>query len=129
QDGAHFISEALARGAVALAGPPETRLPETAASVPFLAVAEVRRAKAIAAHAFHGDPSASLTCIGITGTKGKTTTAMLVHSVLAAAELKPTLLGTIEERVFGQPSRPAEQTTPDSLRLAELLAMTRDAGG
>jgi UDP-N-acetylmuramoyl-L-alanyl-D-glutamate--2,6-diaminopimelate ligase len=128
QDGARFIADALARGAAAVVAPEGFALPAGCAA-PLLTVANVRRAKAIAAHLFHGDPSRDVACIGVTGTKGKTTTATLIHSILAAAELNPSLIGTIEERIFGAAARPAENTTPDALRLAELLAQARENDG
>lgn len=128
QDGASYVAEALARGAAAVVAPAGVRLPPGSA-VPLLTVENVRRAKAIAAHRYHGDPSRELVCVGVTGTKGKTTTSSLIHSILEAAELRPSLIGTIEERVFGAPPRPAENTTPDALRLAELLAQARANGG
>ena len=128
QDGARFVAEALARGAAAVVAPAGVVLPPGSAAQ-LLTVANVRRAKAIAAHLFHGDPSRDVVCVGVTGTKGKTTTATLLHSILAAADRRPSLIGTIEERVFGESPRPAANTTPDALRLAELLARARANGG
>ncbi len=129
-DGSSFVAEALERGAAAIVAPRGTALsPELAGRAPLLEVENVRHAKALAAHAFHGHPSTALRCVGVTGTKGKTTTASLLHSILAAAGERPSLLGTIEERIFGHEPRPSEQTTPDPLRLAELLAQARDSGG
>jgi UDP-N-acetylmuramoyl-L-alanyl-D-glutamate--2,6-diaminopimelate ligase len=130
QDGARFVADAVSRGASALVASRGAALPpELAGRLPLLEVENVRRAKALAAHAFHGHPSTNVRCVGVTGTKGKTTTASIVHSILAAADERPTLIGTIEERVFGREPRRARHTTPDALHLAELLAETRDAGG
>jgi len=130
RDGAAFAADAVARGAVAVvAARGAIRPGALPRAVPLLEVEDVRRGKALAAHAFFDHPSTALACLGVTGTKGKTTTATLVHSILAAADERPTLLGTIEERVWGRPSRPSDHTTPDALRIAELLAAARDAGG
>ena len=129
-DGAQYIADAVARGATAVVYERGAVLPAALpATVTLLEVESVRRAKALAAHHFHGHPASEIACVGVTGTKGKTTTAMLLHSILAAADERPTLIGTIEERVFGSAPRAAQNTTPDPLRLAELLAATRDAGG
>ena len=130
-DGVRFLADAARAGALAAV---VDRDHEPAAralcgGLPLLVVPRVRLAKAQAAHAFHGDPSAELLCVGVTGTKGKTTTANYLHALLDAAGLAPSLLGTIEERIHGQPSRPSTHTTPDALRLAALLAQARDAGG
>src|ERR687892_866189 len=80
RDGHDFAPDAVARGAAALvvarpvdAGVPEVRVPD------------VRAAMATAAARFHGDPTARLPVIGITGTNGKTTTAFLVRALLEAA--------------------------------------------
>jgi UDP-N-acetylmuramoyl-L-alanyl-D-glutamate--2,6-diaminopimelate ligase len=136
RDGAQFVADALARGAVAVVAPrgAAAAFHGSAAAfgravVPWIEVENVRRAKAVAAHAFHGDPTRDVACVGVTGTKGKTTCSTLIHSILLAARRNPTLVGTIEERVWGAPSRPSEHTTPDALHLAELLAQARAAGG
>jgi UDP-N-acetylmuramoyl-L-alanyl-D-glutamate--2,6-diaminopimelate ligase len=137
RDGLGFVADALARGAIAIVAPrgsaaavnPRGAAARGAGGVPWIEVENVRRAKAVAAHAFHGDPSRDVACVGVTGTKGKTTSATLIHSILLAAARSPTLIGTIEERVWGGTSRPSEHTTPDALRLAALLAQARAAGG
>jgi len=129
EDGARYLAEVAARGAVAAVVAPEAAAAADAAGLTALVVDSVRRAKALAAHAFHGEPSHALDCVGITGTKGKTTTAALLHALLAADGRAPSLLGTIEERIHGRPPRASSHTTPDALRLAQLLAEARDAGG
>jgi len=129
EDGVRFLAEVAAKGAVAAVVAPEAAAAAEAAGLAALVVDSVRRAKALAAHVFHGQPSHALDCIGITGTKGKTTTAALLHALLAAADRAPSLLGTIEERIHGRPPQPSSHTTPDALRLARLLAEARDAGG
>jgi UDP-N-acetylmuramoyl-L-alanyl-D-glutamate--2,6-diaminopimelate ligase len=129
-DGALHVPDALARGAVAVVAERSAGLASRAGlNAPLLEVEGVRRAKALAAHAVHGHPSAAIACTGITGTKGKTTTSMLLRSILEEAGQRPTLIGTIEERVWGEPPLPATHTTPDALRIAELLARARAVGG
>jgi UDP-N-acetylmuramoyl-L-alanyl-D-glutamate--2,6-diaminopimelate ligase len=59
----------------------------------------------------------------VTGTNGKTTTAFLLYSILAAAGRRPGLLGTIESRVGGE-RRPAIRTTPEAI---DCSALSRDA--
>jgi UDP-N-acetylmuramoyl-L-alanyl-D-glutamate--2,6-diaminopimelate ligase len=129
-DGARFVADAAARGATAaVVARGAVLAPEVAGRLAILEVDDVRSAKALAAHAFHDHPSAEIACVGVTGTKGKTTTAMLLHSLLGAADERPTLIGTIEERVWSRPSLPSGHTTPDAIRIAQLLAQTREAGG
>jgi UDP-N-acetylmuramoyl-L-alanyl-D-glutamate--2,6-diaminopimelate ligase len=121
-DGHDFASEALERGAPAVAVERELEL-----SVPQLVVPDTRTAMAQVATAFFGDPSAELEVVGVTGTSGKTTTTFLVHAILAAAGRRPGLLGTIESRV-GDERRPAVRTTPESVDLQRTLRDMLDAG-
>ena len=58
-------------------------------------VPNVRSAMAQVASTFHGDPSSSLTLIGVTGTNGKTTTVQLLANVFAAAGRRAEVLGTL----------------------------------
>src|SRR5215211_1711097 len=77
RDGHDFAPDAVARGAVALVVERPLAL-----GVPEVVVADVRQAMALAAARFHGDPTARLRVVGITGTNGKTTTAFLVRWLL-----------------------------------------------
>ncbi|MBM4013398.1 MAG: hypothetical protein FJ293_00305, partial [Planctomycetes bacterium] len=128
-DGVRYLEQAAAQGAVAAVVPGGTPASASRSGLPLLAVASVRLAKALAAQAFHGHPARALLTIGITGTKGKTTTASFLRAILAEAELKPSLLGTIEEQVWSRPARSATHTTPDALRLAAFMDEARAAGG
>ena len=89
-DGHDFAPEAVANGAVALVveRPLELRVPQ-------LLVDDARRAMPVAAEEFFGRPTQELEVAGVTGTNGKTTTAFLLYSILAAAGRRPGLLGTI----------------------------------
>jgi UDP-N-acetylmuramoyl-L-alanyl-D-glutamate--2,6-diaminopimelate ligase len=121
-DGHDFAPQAVANGAVALIV--ERPLAEP---VPQLVVASSRAAMAVAADAFFGHPSRQLEMVGVTGTNGKTTTAFLLHSVLAAAGRSPGLLGTVEQRVGGV-VEPVERTTPENVDLQRTLRRMVDAG-
>src|SRR5439155_25683285 len=77
RDGHDFAPEAIARGAVALVVERPLRL-----GVPEIQVPSVRAAMAPIAARFHGDPTARLQVVGITGTNGKTTAAFLVRELL-----------------------------------------------
>src|ERR671925_2230373 len=83
--------------------------------------------QAVAADVFFGQPTHELDVVGITGTNGKTTTAHLVYSILAAAGRRPGLLGTIEARVAGE-RRPVVRTTPEAIDLQRTFREMRDAG-
>jgi UDP-N-acetylmuramoyl-L-alanyl-D-glutamate--2,6-diaminopimelate ligase len=122
-----FAEEAVARGAVAV-------LSADAAPVtwpnelPWVQVAEPRKALAVAAANFYGQPADALQLVGVTGTNGKTTTTSLIDSVLHAAGAKTGLFGTIAYRT---PERtfPAPNTTPESLDLQSFFAEIREQHG
>jgi UDP-N-acetylmuramoyl-L-alanyl-D-glutamate--2,6-diaminopimelate ligase len=90
-------------------------------------VPDARRALAPLAVRFYGEPSAELRLIGVTGTNGKTSTTILIESVLAAAGHSAGLIGTLETRWPGHRQR-AVNTTPESLDLQRTLRAMRTAG-
>ncbi len=121
-DGHEFAADAVANGAVALVVERPVDL-----DVPQLVVPDVRRAMAPVADEFFGRPSEELQVAGVTGTNGKTTTAFLLYSILAAAGRRPGLLGTIESRVGGE-RRPAIRTTPEAIDVQRAFREMLDAG-
>jgi UDP-N-acetylmuramoyl-L-alanyl-D-glutamate--2,6-diaminopimelate ligase len=110
-DGHDLAADAVERGAVALLVEQPLDL-----AVPQLVVPDVRLAMALAADAFFGRPTRELDVVGVTGTNGKTTTAFLLYSILAAAGRRPGLLGTVEMRVGGE-RRAVTRTTPEAIDL------------
>src|SRR5918912_1506374 len=90
RDGHDFAPDAVARGAVALVVERPLGL-----GVPEVRVASVREAMAPIAARFHGDPTATLQVVGVTGTNGKTTTAFLIRRILEAAGWRTGMLGTV----------------------------------
>jgi UDP-N-acetylmuramoyl-L-alanyl-D-glutamate--2,6-diaminopimelate ligase len=121
-DGHDFARQAVANGAVALVVERPLEL-----AVPQIVVEDARRAMALAADEFFGRPTEELEVAGVTGTNGKTTTAFLLYSILAAAGRRPGLLGTIESRVGGE-RRPAIRTTPEAIDLQRIFREMLDAG-
>ena len=121
-DGHDFAPQAVACGAVALVVERPLDLP-----VPQLVVADARVAMALAADMFFGRPTRELAVAGVTGTNGKTTTAHLLFSILAAAGMRPGLLGTIESRVGGE-RRAVRHTTPEAIDLQRTFREMLDAG-
>jgi UDP-N-acetylmuramoyl-L-alanyl-D-glutamate--2,6-diaminopimelate ligase len=121
-DGHEFAAEAVANGAVALVvqRPLEP-------DVPQIVVADPRRAMGVAADEFFERPTEALEVAGVTGTNGKTTTAFLLYSILAAAGRRPGLLGTIESRVGGE-RRGALRTTPEAIDLQRSFREMLDGG-
>ena len=95
QDGHAFISDAVARGAVAVLMEADPGTSTVPAGVTAVRVPDARAALAQVATRFFRYPSRALRLVGITGTNGKTTTAYLVEAILTAAGRKTGLLGTI----------------------------------
>ncbi|ABA89446.1 UDP-N-acetylmuramylalanyl-D-glutamate--2,6-diaminopimelate ligase [Syntrophotalea carbinolica DSM 2380] len=123
-DGHRFIEDALARGAVAVVMESPHTLPT---GVTGILVKDGRRAMALAAAAYFGDPSKDMLVVGITGTNGKTTVSYLVESILLAAGYRPAVLGTVDYRFEGA-HLPSSHTTPESVDLMETIADFRGRG-
>ncbi len=114
-DGHDYVADAVEAGALALVV--EKEVDEAlAASVTVIIVAESRKALAYLSAAYFDYPQKKLTTIGITGTKGKTTTAYMVYSVLTQAGVKAGLIGTIET-IIGTERIASDNTTPISYLL------------
>jgi UDP-N-acetylmuramoyl-L-alanyl-D-glutamate--2,6-diaminopimelate ligase len=118
-DGHDFIAQAIAQGATAIVC---EHMPEVLQDeVTYVRVNDAQHALAIMAANFHDHPSRDLTLVGITGTNGKTSTATLLYRLFRALGHKCGLISTVEIRV-GNRTIASTHTTPDALRLNELLA-------
>src|SRR3954468_2826562 len=122
RDGHDFASDAVARGASALVVERPLGL-----GVPEVQVSSVREAMAPIAARFHGDPTATLRVVGITGTNGKTTSAFLLRELLEAAGRRTALLGTVKS-VIGGVEAPVARTTPEAVDLQGAFAQMLAAG-
>ncbi|MGM9521731.1 MAG: UDP-N-acetylmuramoyl-L-alanyl-D-glutamate--2,6-diaminopimelate ligase [Oscillospiraceae bacterium] len=122
-DGHRFISAAASKGAacVVCEEPPE-------ADIPYVIVRDSRRAMAVIAGNFYGNPASKMKMIGITGTNGKTTTTNLIKQMLeSTVGAKVGLIGT-NRNMIGSEELETEHTTPDSMELQMLLRRMADAG-
>ena len=123
--GIEFAARAVEQGAVAvLAEPPFNAVDP---GVPVIAVEKLREKTGSIAARFYGDPSATLDVVGVTGTNGKTSTVQLIAQALAFLGRKPATVGTLGAGLHGAIAE-GERTTPDAIRMQELLAGFRDAG-
>ena len=95
--------------------------------VPQVVVEDVRLATSYVAAQFHGNPARKMHMIGITGTKGKTTTSFLLKAILEEAGWKVGLIGTVCSMI-GEEAIPAKLTTPDPVDTQAMLARMADAG-
>jgi UDP-N-acetylmuramoyl-L-alanyl-D-glutamate--2,6-diaminopimelate ligase len=128
-DGLRHAPDALARGSAALVvGPGRGVRPEAAAWERVVEVDDERIALAMLARRLHGEPDTVLTMVGVTGTKGKTTTCRLIQSVLEASGIRAGLLGTVGYAMGDGAVVAADRTTPEAPELHGMLARMRDAG-
>ncbi len=123
-DGAQFVPQALARGALAIVSEAE---PPADLKTAWVVVPDARQALAVLADAFYGHPSREMTVVGITGTNGKTTTAYLLSALFEAAGIRCGILGTVVYRI-GDQEREASRTTPEAPDVQQLLREMAGAG-
>ena len=117
-------AEVAAAGAKVLIVSKEVEVPE---EVTVVKVADTRYALSLISAAYFDYPANTLKVIGITGTKGKTTTTFMIKSILENAGYKVGLIGTIET-IIGEKHIPANNTTPDSYIVQEYFAEMLKAG-
>ncbi|MCR5665445.1 MAG: UDP-N-acetylmuramoyl-L-alanyl-D-glutamate--2,6-diaminopimelate ligase [Eubacterium sp.] len=124
-DGHSFIPKALEAGAKVLFV--EKDGIEAPEDVTIIKASDNRISLAILSAAWFGYPADRLKVIGVTGTKGKTTTTYMVKSILESAGYKVGLIGTIEA-IIGEEKIPANNTTPESYIIQEYFAKMLEAG-
>ncbi len=124
EDGFDFISQALAKGAVAILS--ERPRPENIEKI-WVQVSDARQALALSSANFYSHPSKRMKVIGITGTKGKTTITYLLESIIRKSNFVPGVIGTISYR-WPDNTRPAERTTPEASDLQQMLSEMSSQG-
>ncbi len=117
-DGNKFIDQAIQAGAAGVVTDSSAEKPRP--NVAWAVVPNGRRALARVSANFYKRPAERIAVTGITGTNGKSTTAFLLESILAAAGKKSALIGTIEYHVAGK-ILPAPHTTPEALELNRIF--------
>ena len=128
-DGHRFIPKALELGAVAVLCEdlPEGFSAESAENITYVQVASTEAAVGPVATVFYGEPSQHLKLVGVTGTNGKTTIAILLYNMFRKFGHKCGLLSTVCNYIEGE-AIPADHTTPDPIELNKLLHQMVEAG-
>ena len=121
-DGHDFAAQVVESGAAALA---VNRFVD--APVPQVRVKNVRRAMSLISAAFFGHPEKELKLLGVTGTKGKTTTSYLIKAIMEEAGCKVGLIGTTGNMI-GREYMKSEFTTPEPIDFFRTLRVMRDQG-
>lgn len=117
-DGHVYAKDVADKGAAALVVEHEVEVPE---DVTVIRVGDTRYALALMSAAYFDYPADKMKIIGITGTKGKTTTTYMIKSILEGAGRKVGLIGTIEA-IIGEKHIPAANTTPESFTIHKYFA-------
>ena len=123
-DGHTYIEQVAEKGAAAVIVEKDVEAPE---GLTVIKVKDTRYALAMTSAAYFGYPAEKLKVIGITGTKGKTTTTYMVKSILEEVGIRVGLIGTIEA-IIGDKSIPANNTTPESYTIQKYFAEMVEAG-
>jgi len=123
-DGHGFVERVIESGAKILVVEEDVTVP---LGITVIKVANTRYAMALISAAFFGHPARALKVIGVTGTKGKTTTTYMVKSILERAGYKVGLIGTIEA-IIGDRIIPAINTTPESFTIQQYFREMLDSG-
>ena len=126
-DGHTFIDEAIKQGAAAIITEDEVEITQNRKNTTFIAAADCRNTLALVSAAYFGHPSKRLFTIGITGTKGKTTTAFMVREILERCGYKTGLIGTIEI-ITGSRHIESANTTPESYDVQRYFKEMADNG-
>ncbi len=129
-DGHNYVESAIENGAIAVmveegCDLKSLKIPE---NVTILMVKNTREALAICACNFYKNPSSKFKLIGVTGTKGKTTTTFMIKKILQNAGKKVGLVGTIGSFINDKQIRGNDRTTPESLALQRIFQEMVDEG-
>lgn len=118
-DGHDYIKSAIEKGAKTIITQKET---EDFDGVNIIQVEKGRESIAKLANNFYDFPSKKFKLVGVTGTKGKTTTTYMIKSILEQKGLKVGLIGTIESKIGDETLKTSSNTTPDAVELQQIFA-------
>lgn len=122
-DGHKFAKSAEESGAAFIIAEEEIDV-----DIPYIVVPDTRKALALVSARFYGNPAdKDIKVIGLTGTKGKTTTAFMIRSILESAGHKTGIIGTIGVSIGSEVIK-INNTTPSSLEVQMYLRMMADKG-
>lgn len=123
-NGKNYIDDAINNGACAIVCQDEIEKKE---GITYIKVEDARIALAVMSATYYGNPARKLKIIGVTGTKGKTTTTYMIRDIMLASGKKIGMIGTICN-TYGNIKEESIRTSPESLDLQALLARMVEAG-
>ena len=123
-NGIDYIQDAINNGAIVIMINENTNIQKISIpdNITLLVVADTRKALAICACNFYSNPSRKFTLIGVTGTKGKTTTTFMIKKILEKQGKKVGLIGTIATYIGDKKIEDSSRTTPESIQLQEIFS-------
>ena len=129
-DGHEYIEDAIKNGANTIVveegfNLKSIKFPE---DITLIVAKDTREFLAIAASNFYDNPSKKFKLIGVTGTKGKTTTTFMIKEILEKAGKKVGLIGTVAVYINGEKQADSERTTPESIELQKIFAQMVEQG-
>ena len=129
-DGHKYVEDAIKAGAIAVMIEEGCDLKslKIPAEVTVVMAKNTREGLAISSSNFYGNPSSKFKLIGVTGTKGKTTTTFMIKEILEKAGKKVGLIGTIAIYINGKKMKESDRTTPESLELQQIFAKMAEEG-
>lgn len=131
EDGHEYVETAINQGATAVMleeGVSTELIKKIPKEVTVIVAKDTRYALAICSCNFYGNPSRKFKLIGVTGTKGKTTTTFMIKKILEKAGKKVGLIGTIATYIGDEKIEDSDRTTPESNKLQSIFAKMAEAG-
>ncbi len=130
-DGHDYVETAISQGAKAVVlqeGVTTDLIKKIPAEITVVVAKDTRYALAICSCNFYKNPSRKFKLIGVTGTKGKTTTTFMIKKILEKAGRKVGLVGTIATYIGDKKLEDSDRTTPESNKLQAIFAQMVEAG-
>lgn len=123
-DGINYIQNALENGAKVIMVSEDVELKKLSIpeEITLIVVQDTRLALAICACNFYNNPSKKIKLVGVTGTKGKTTTTFMIKKILEKTGKKVGLVGTIATYIGDKKIEDSSRTTPESIKLQQTFA-------
>ena len=128
KNGIEFIENAIEKGAKAIVveKDEDVQVLNKKYEMPIISVEDTRKALAKVACNFYDNPSKKLKLIGVTGTKGKTTSTFMIKSILEAHGLNVGLIGSIAVYINEEKIEDTDRTTPESIDIQKYLSLMVD---
>lgn len=122
QKGIDFLDSAIENGAIAAIVEDNVDLSKLPQNITYIKVGNTRKALAVTSCNLYDNPSKKFKLIGVTGTKGKTTTTFMIKSLLEAHGLKVGLIGSIAVYIGKEKIEDTDRTTPESIEIQKHFA-------